>query len=666
MLLGGGGRDRLIGGEGDDDLQGGAESDQVLWFHTEIANEPDVIDGSDLIDGGTGTDRIVVVTASTDETFSFGTDATHLLLKRTTPQSFALDVVDVEELATSTGDGADTLNVKDLSDAVVAFARFDVGGVDNDDPPDFAPDVDDGKNDSILIHATGGTDDVTINSFTGADGEPVIDVAGLHPHFHIGYINASDDRLRIKSDGGDDNILVLPEVESHIAVTVDVPELPLVVSRGFGDEPIVSVYDWMTHDKVMDIMAYDPSFRSGVQVATADVNGDGVADIITAPGPGGGPHIKVFDGASGRLLREFRAYDRSFTGGVFVAAADLDGDGKADIITAPDAGGGPQVRVFSGANGRRLASFFAYDRAFTGGVHIAAGDIDGDGDFEIVTGPGRGGGPQVRVFDLAGVRQQQIMAYAADFTGGVYVAAGDVDGDNRDDIITGAGADGGPQVRVFSGADGHRLASFFAYQRAFTGGVRVGAGDLDNDGRADILTGAGRNGGPHVRAFDGDDFTRLANFFAFEHDFTGGLFVAGSDATGGNPLRASSLGNGGTAVSQEELDAIVATALSLWEAESCGAAASLSHLKIRVSDLPDTYLGLSYPDLVLIDTDAAGHGWFVDPSPDSNDDLDQSRVDLLTAVLHELGHVLDLEDTDANLLMSGVLSPGIRHLPGGV
>ena len=80
----------------------------------------------------------------------------------------------------------------------------------------------------------------------------------------------------------------------------------------------------------------------------------------------------------------------------------------------------------------------------------------------------------------------------------------------------------------------------------------------------------------------------------------------------------------------------------------------------RVADLPGTTLGLAYPDLVLIDSDAAGHGWFVDSTPDTSDDLDASSMDLLTAVAHELGHVLGLDDLDDDSLMDGQLSAGVR------
>src|SRR5205814_1813081 len=99
-----------------------------------------------------------------------------------------------------------------------------------------------------------------------------------------------------------------------------------------------------------DFFAYDPNFHGGVQVATGDVNGDGVDDVITGAGPGGGPHVKVFDGATGAVLRSFFAYDDAFRGGVFVAAGDVNKDGFADVVTGAGAGGGPHVRVFSGAD----------------------------------------------------------------------------------------------------------------------------------------------------------------------------------------------------------------------------------------------------------------------------------------------------------------------------
>src|SRR5439155_13300663 len=118
--------------------------------------------------------------------------------------------------------------------------------------------------------------------------------------------------------------------------------------------------------------------------------------LVTGAGAGGGPHVEVFDGMTGALVRSFFAYDTAFRGGVTVAAADVNGDGTDDIITGAGPGGGPHVKVFDGASGALLASFFAYDAAFRGGVFVAGGDVDGDGRADIITGAGKGGGPHVK------------------------------------------------------------------------------------------------------------------------------------------------------------------------------------------------------------------------------------------------------------------------------
>ena len=97
-------------------------------------------------------------------------------------------------------------------------------------------------------------------------------------------------------------------------------------------------------------------------------------------------------------LASFYAYDPSFTGGVFVAGGDVNGDGIAEIITGTTRAGGP-VRVFTiGGPGRvaELTSFFAYFPAFEGPVRVAAADVNGDGLADIITGAGPGGGPHVR------------------------------------------------------------------------------------------------------------------------------------------------------------------------------------------------------------------------------------------------------------------------------
>jgi hypothetical protein len=271
-----------------------------------------------------------------------------------------------------------------------------------------------------------------------------------------------------------------------------------------------------------------------VRVALGDVNGDGIVDIVTGAGPTGGPHIRVLSGADLSQLASFYAFDPAFDGGIFVAAGDVNGDGRADIITGAGPGGKLRVAVWSGADLTLLASFDAYDARSRGGVSVAAGDVDGDGRADIITGAGRGGSPHVRVFrgmDLAELAS--FYAYDVIFSGGVSVASADVNGDGFADIITGAGPTGGPHVKVLSGTDLSQLASFYAYDPFFIGGISVAAADFDGDGRPEIVTGAGPGGGPHVRVFRATDFAEVASFFAFDPAFTGGIFIASLPGSGG-------------------------------------------------------------------------------------------------------------------------------------
>ena len=298
----------------------------------------------------------------------------------------------------------------------------------------------------------------------------------------------------------------------------------IVAGPGEGAAPVI-IYG-LGGDDMLSLYPYDPSFAGGVRVATGDVNGDGVADIVTAPGPGMSPTVKVFDGQTAQLLRSFLAYDAQFRGGVYVAAGDLNGDGVADIVTGPDKGTPPTVRFFDGRNpAARNGSLMAFDPAFAGGVRVAVGDVNGDGKAEIVAGAGPGGSPEVKVFEPRGTLLRQFLAYDAGFAGGIFVAAGDVNGDGRADLVTGPDAGMGPLVKVFNARNVQQVNAFFAYDPSVTGGVRVAADDLDGDGKAEVVTGAQAGDGPHVKAFVVRTGQLVSSVLAYQGFFIRQLYV---------------------------------------------------------------------------------------------------------------------------------------------
>jgi hypothetical protein len=246
----------------------------------------------------------------------------------------------------------------------------------------------------------------------------------------------------------------------------------------------------------------------GVRVASADVTGDGVPDLIAGTGPGVPNRVAIYNGATGKLLLNFAAFEEGFLGGVFVSAGDLTGDGVADIILSPDEGGGPRVRVLRGRDFAQIADFFGIeDATFRGGARTAAGDVDGDGTADLVVSAGFGGGPRVAVFDgsslTGGAFTRKLfgdfLAFEETFRNGVFVAVGDVDGDGVADILAGAGPGGGPRVSIFSGAglsEGVRLifADFLAGDASNRGGARVAVKNLDGDKKADVVVTPGLDG----------------------------------------------------------------------------------------------------------------------------------------------------------------------------
>jgi hypothetical protein len=302
----------------------------------------------------------------------------------------------------------------------------------------------------------------------------------------------------------------------------------LVTVPNPGQEATVTFTNQVT-GKTFTIDVF-PGFMGGVRTAVADVTGDGTPDLIVAAGPGGGPAVRIFDGNTGQQilgpLGSFFAFNPIFGGGVYVAAGDLNGDGHADVIVSADQGGGPQVNVYNGADGSLLYAFFAYNPAFIGGTRVALGDLNGNGQLDLVVGAGPGGGPQVNVYRGSdGAFQRAFFAFDPNFTQGVFVATGDLTGAGHDDIIVGAGVGGGPEVISFDGITGAEISAFFAYDPTISTGVRVAS--LAANGQSQIITGLAPNGG-QIHAYDALTTQQVDQFFAGNPLFNSSVFQGSS------------------------------------------------------------------------------------------------------------------------------------------
>ena len=298
------------------------------------------------------------------------------------------------------------------------------------------------------------------------------------------------------------NKFVRPFLENLEGRTV--PAGIYAVGAPAGALPLVNVYQTGNPTPILTIQAYNNNFSGGVRVATGDVNNDGTDDIFTIAGPGGGPHVKIFNGVNGQVLHEFMAYDTAYRGSGFLASGDLDNDGHDDLVIGTDIGGGPHVKVINGSDFSEDFSYFAYNPTFRGGVRVSVGQVDADPALEIITAAGPGGAPHVQVYDSQSKSyEQSYFAYDRSFMNGIYIATGDTDGDGRDEIITGAGQGGGPHVKYHDLIDDRDEASYFAYAPSLTSGVYVASASSSfRIGYDDVITAPASLGSGNIRVYD--------------------------------------------------------------------------------------------------------------------------------------------------------------------
>jgi hypothetical protein len=185
--------------------------------------------------------------------------------------------------------------------------------------------------------------------------------------------------------------------------------------------------------------------------------------------------------------------------------------------------------VFDFANANaELLDIMAYATEFSGGVRVASGDVNGDGRDDVFVGTGPGTRARVKAFSgLDGSQLYVIPVGPAGYTGGVHVGAGDVNGDGFFDVIAGTSASSGATVRVFDGQDGSLAYAFNPFPGSGTVEIRVAGADLTGDDRDDLIVGRGPSTVSTVQTFDGVTRGMLDSFRSFGLSVLGGIFVEG-------------------------------------------------------------------------------------------------------------------------------------------
>lgn len=306
---------------------------------------------------------------------------------------------------------------------------------------------------------------------------------------------------------------------------------------------------------------FDEEFELAVGAAVTEGERRIVSDVVLPPQDGAillrvveqirgqpftnGSFARVFR-QDGRVARNgFFAFDQRARGRTSIEYFDVDRDGTQESVFAD----GGTIRVFR--NGEIVREFTPFGDRPRGSLDFAIGDLDANGTWEIVVVE-QDRGARLGVFNL--LEGRLLMPYRMPFgpkwKHGMTVALVQSAANRRPDIVVAAGAGAPPEVRVLDHRGRATGEQFLAYDRKFRGGVRIAAGDVDGDGQDEIVTGAGPSGGPHIRVFaermatDRNGLPRITDagavsqwelrsqFFAFAPERRGGVDVAVADLDG--------------------------------------------------------------------------------------------------------------------------------------
>ncbi|MCA9246453.1 MAG: VCBS repeat-containing protein [Planctomycetales bacterium] len=290
----------------------------------------------------------------------------------------------------------------------------------------------------------------------------------------------------------------------------------IVIGPDKGNEsvPIVKVVDKRDGSIIHEFLAYETDFRGGVRVATGDVDGDGVDEIITAPGRGREAEFRVFE-QDGTELTQFRTltFGPGYDGGISIAVGDINGDGLEDFVVGTSTGKG-KVKVYYNnfpaadpVNDVPDEKFKPFGNSFLGGIDVAVADMgwfsngatvnanlpDGNAEILVATGPGTKA--KIKVYEMSNGAQQvdKIVPFGS-FRGGITIDTALVDGDLIPDIIVGGGNGKASKVKIISGltndATDQTLAKFKTFDDTASKHAPVHAVGVDTngDGYADLIS----------------------------------------------------------------------------------------------------------------------------------------------------------------------------------
>lgn len=286
------------------------------------------------------------------------------------------------------------------------------------------------------------------------------------------------------------------------------PTLGITISRADGLGNQVFVYN-IAGKRTLKFKAFPKASTAMMVVKTLDVDNDGDVEIVVGRyDEGSGSTIRLFD-HKGKFIVETAVFSKSIKNGISMAAGDFNFDGKDELAVIPYKGKA-ELRLYYYHIGQKKFKQMSFKQVFPaterGGARVFAADLNGDyKDDVIVTQQGR------KNLTSYTVDEDNKLTEIAELTipiKGSQLATGDVDGDGNDEILVVADLEeNDSKIRVYDLNANNKfdlLITKRPYASSVTGAFRIRTGDLNGDGKEEvvIVPGAGNPGDLRVLSYD--------------------------------------------------------------------------------------------------------------------------------------------------------------------
>ncbi|HLD34311.1 MAG TPA: putative glycoside hydrolase, partial [Patescibacteria group bacterium] len=173
-------------------------------------------------------------------------------------------------------------------------------------------------------------------------------------------------------------------------------------------------------------------YLGGINMAVGELNNESKINLVTTPASGG--TVNLYNYYGGVLRQEFYPLGRKYRGSFSPAIGQVQA-GPGNILLGVGKGRSAEVLVYDNNLTKLIRRFYPYESGFIGGVNVAAGDVNGDGLDEIITVPVSGRRPLVRVFNGRGKKLSEFYLSAALGGQNITLAAADVNYDGVEEIV---------------------------------------------------------------------------------------------------------------------------------------------------------------------------------------------------------------------------------------